>query len=107
MIALAFCSTGLIENRYISANVSETDQVELMFASGLGEMYPVELCLHNYRTLSCILMRALGRASDTCMEAFFFMLPRRLDFATGFAKPPEVFPLFQILKTTVFFLQPR
>jgi len=42
------------------------------------------------------------------MEAFFFFtLPRWLDFATGFAKPPEVFPLFQILKTTVSFLQPR
>ena len=32
--------------RYISANVSETDQVETIFASNVPEMYPVGLCLH-------------------------------------------------------------
>lgn len=70
--------------------MSETDQVKIMFALGLGEMYPVELCLHIYRTLSCILMRALGRASDTCLRAFVFYALKRLDFATGFAKSPDV-----------------
>ena len=82
MTALAVCSTGLIENRYISANVSETDQVELMFASGLGEMYPVELCLHNYRTLSCMVIAGSWRnLGYSVWKRSFFMLPRRLDFA--------------------------
>ena len=33
-------------NRYISANETETDQVKILFATALGEMYPVRLCLH-------------------------------------------------------------
>ena len=33
-------------NRYISANETETDQVKFLFATALGEMYPVRLCLH-------------------------------------------------------------
>ena len=37
---------GLIYNRYISANIPETDQVKSLFAIHLGEMYPVGLCLH-------------------------------------------------------------
>ncbi len=41
-----FCiGSVFFENRYISANVSETDQVEFMFASKLDGMYPVGLCL--------------------------------------------------------------
>ena len=45
-VNVIFCiDTVLFENRYISANVSETDQVEFMFASKLDGMYPVGLCL--------------------------------------------------------------
>ena len=79
---------------YFSANVSETDQVEIMFALGLGEMYPVELCLHIYRTLSCILMRALGRASDTCMEAFFFYASTLAGFRNRICKTAGSLPSF-------------
>ena len=36
----------LFDNRYISANAPETDQVNRSFATSLDEMYPVRLCLH-------------------------------------------------------------
>lgn len=34
------------DKRYISANETETDQVEIMFAITPGEMYLFGLCLH-------------------------------------------------------------
>ena len=39
-------STVFFENRNISANAPETDQVKRSFATSLDEMCPVRLCLH-------------------------------------------------------------
>lgn len=87
IVGIVGLKTGeLFYNRYISASVTETDQVKEPFAFSLGEMYPVRLCLYVLPGASMQKRkRALGRASVTMFGGvrFFFECPPKQDeFAT-------------------------
>ena len=76
--------TGLIDNRYISANAPETDQVKRTFATSQVKCIRWDCVYTSCRTFPCVI-RA-GSWSDRealCLGAFGFYLnvPSRLDFA--------------------------
>lgn len=64
----------LFDNRYISANMPKTDQVKSLFATTLGEMYPVGqlYCLAGRSPAS--LWQVLGRTLGIVLGnvRFFF-----------------------------------
>ena len=77
----------LIINRYISANETETDQVKILFATALGEMYPVRLCL--YILPDVLLHGGSGSWSDLSLgvwevSGFFLFKFRILSNPAGF-----------------------
>ena len=81
-----FSSTGLIDNRYISAIRSQTDQVYKRIAAYIGEVYPVGLCQAHLTGRFCAYMqRVLGRTGERVLGAFGFFLnnSKPLDFAEG------------------------
>jgi hypothetical protein len=61
-------------NRYISANIPETDQVKSNICNTIGEMYPGGVADTSCRTFSGMVLRALGRASGIVSEAFGFFI---------------------------------
>ena len=65
------------DNRYISANVSETDQVMNVFALIAGEMYPVGLCLHILPDVSlCDKSRFLVGPRSVMLGSIRFLFER-------------------------------
>jgi len=75
MVRYCLCrKTGLIDNRYISANAPETDQVKRTFATSQVKCIRWDCVCTSYRTFSDMMLRALGRASGACLGAFGFYL---------------------------------
>lgn len=63
----------LIDNRYISAIRSQTDQVYKRIAAYIGEVYPVGLCQAHLTGRFCAYMqRVLGRTGERVLGAFGF-----------------------------------
>ena len=77
--------TGLIDNRYISANAPETDQVKRTFATSQVKCIRWDCVYTSYRTFSGMMLRALGRALGACLGAFGFYL--NVTKQAGFRSP--------------------
>ena len=71
---LHFFGSGYFDNRYISANAPETDQVKRTFATSQVNCIRWDCVYTSYRTFSGMMLRALGWASGACLGAFGFYL---------------------------------